>query len=134
MVVIYQILTDLSRLPDKIRPLPNFDKIYIQSSCAFSFIEINFKLSFSIFHCIILLLSSPVSIISLFNIQTALIQPELSTFIVLIKLYELTFIIDIIFGDMHFENFHFEKMHFENAFRKNEFRKNAFRKIIIIKK
>ena len=26
MVVIYQILTDLSALPDKIRPFPNFDK------------------------------------------------------------------------------------------------------------
>ena len=56
MVVIYQILTDSSALPDKIRPLPNFDKVNISLSCAFYFIEINFKLSFSIFHCIILLL------------------------------------------------------------------------------
>ena len=42
MILIYQILTDLPRLPDKIRPLPNFDKVNIVLSCAFSFIEINF--------------------------------------------------------------------------------------------
>ena len=42
MVIIYQILTDLSSLPDKIRPLPNFAIVFIASPCAFFFIEINF--------------------------------------------------------------------------------------------
>ncbi len=78
-MIIYQILTELSQLPDKIRPLSNFDKVYILSSCAFSFIEINFKLSFSIFHWIILPFSSPVSIISLFNKQVEIIKPEPDT-------------------------------------------------------
>ena len=96
-MIIYQILTELSRLPDKIRPLSNFDKVYIQLSCAFSFLAINVKLSFSIFHWIILPFSSPVSIISLFNKQAEYIQPEPDASIIFIKLYVFTLTIDILF-------------------------------------
>ena len=89
-MIIYQILTDSSPLPDKIRPLSNFVKVYILSSCAFSFLEINIKLSFPIFHWIILPLSSPVIIISLFNKQAEYIRPEPEVSIILIKLYVFT--------------------------------------------
>jgi len=52
---------------------------------SFLFLDINIKLSPSIFHCLITFDSSPVSNIFLFNKHTPVIQLELGTSIFLIN-------------------------------------------------